>query len=187
MQDSKAAPLPKIKIILGMMLSPGTFLKNAVSSIPFFFSTVVSSLAFGLFFLQTGLDLYKTGQQPVLFVIVTSLIGILFGLLAVPLISLFIWVITKIFGCNKTVKWTVSTFCLSYSGALVYGIFGLIASLVLGWRTSIAFGVTGLMWTLGPMIATLREMLKGKILLCVILAAAVGAIVLYCWSFIGRY
>lgn len=187
MQDNQTVPVSKVRLLVNMMLSPGTALKNAASGMPFNFSIIISGLAFGLFFLQTGLDLYKTGQQSILFAITTALIGVAFGVTVVPLISILVWVVTKLFGCSKGIKWTISAFCLSYSGALIYCVLGTVASLALGWRTAVAFGVTGVLWAIGPMIATIREMVGGKIYLCVILAAATGAIVLFCWSFIGRY
>jgi hypothetical protein len=187
MQNEEVIHDSKIRMLTGMMLSPGTVLKKAVSGLPLYFSVAVAGLAFGLFLLQTGLDLYRTGKQTLLFVVITTIIGIVFGAIVVPLISIVIWGIARLFGSSKGVKWTVSAFCMSYSGALIYCILGTIASLTLGWRTSVAFGVTGVLWTIGPMNATIREMVGGKILLCVLLATATGAVVLFCWSLIGRY
>lgn len=187
MEIEKVEQISRLRMLINMMLSPGTVLKKAVSGLPFQFSLIVSGSAFLLFFLQTGMDLYKTGRQSILFVIITALAGAAFGVIAVPAFSALVWVITRAFGCKKGVKWTVSAFCLSYSGALIYCILGMIASLALGWRTSVAFGVTGVLWALGPMNSIIREMVGGKIYLCVTLSAATGALVLFCWSFIGRY
>jgi hypothetical protein len=63
---------------------------------------------------------------------------------------------------------------------------GIIISSAYKWRTAIAFGVSGVLWAIGPMIVTIREMIGGKILVCVFLASTVGSIVLYAWSFIGK-
>lgn len=187
MQESEGVQVSKFQMVISMMMSPGTVIKNAVAGVSFYFSMFVSGLAFGLFFFQTGLDLYKTGQQSIWFAIAITLIGAVFGMTAVPAMAAFVWIISKVFGGDKTIKWTVSAFCLSYSGALVYCILGIAASLFLGWRTSVAFGVTGVLWATGPIITTIREMVGGKVLLCVLLAAATGSMVLFCWSFIGRY
>lgn len=187
MQNSEAIPVSKIRTVMNMMFSPGTALKNAVAQTPFYFSILVSAVAFGLFFLQTGLDLYRTGQQPIRFVIAIVFVGVAFGAVAVPAISTIIWSISKLFGCEKTVKWAISSFCLSYSGALVYCIIGILTSTFLGWRTAVAFGVTGVLWAIGPMIATIREMIGGKIMVCVMLATLMGTVVLFCWSFVGNY
>jgi hypothetical protein len=171
---------------MNMMFSPGTVLKNAAAGLPFYFSLIISGSAFGLFFLQTGLDLYRTGQKSLMFITLMALLGFAFGMLVVPLISTFIWLIAKGFGSDKTIKWAISAFSLSYSGALIYSICGILISAFLGWRTAIAFGVSGVLWATGPMIAAIREMIGGKVFTCVLLATVAGSIVLYCWSFIAR-
>jgi len=45
--------------------------------------------------------------------------------------------------------------------------------------------VTGVLWALGPMIATLREMLGGRIEPSVILATILGGLTLFGWAFLG--
>jgi len=69
MENSK----PSIfKTIISMMINPASALKSAISNIPRFFSIAVSAAAFDLFFLHTGLDLYKTGQKGMGFVILSA-------------------------------------------------------------------------------------------------------------------
>ena len=177
---------PYFRTLISMMLSPGSVLKSAMNHVPWMFSVIVSATAFALFFLMTGLDLYKTGQQEMLFVIVSVVAGAVYGLVVIPALGAIIWAILKVFKTDKTLGWTVSAFCLSYSGALIYGIIGLVFSLTLGWKTAVAFGVTGVLWALGPMMATLREMTKGKTVLSIILATLVGAAVLVSWSYFGK-
>ncbi len=109
-----------------------------------------------------------------------------YGIVAIPLLAVVIWVILKAAKTDKSLLQTISSFCLSYSGALIYGIIGIIFSLALGWKTSVAFGVTGVLWAIGPMIITIRELTGGKNALSIPIAAAVGAIVLLSWSFLGR-
>lgn len=174
------------RTILGMMVNPAGTLKNALLSTKWYFSVAISALAFGLFFGQTGLDLYKTGQKGMSFVWLSGAAGIAYGLLAIPLIGFFIWTILKLFRADRKVKETISSFCLSYSGALVYGVLGITFSLALGWKTSVAFGVTGVLWAIGPMIITIRELTGGKNALSVPLATAVGAVVLISWSVFGN-
>ncbi|MCX7841747.1 MAG: hypothetical protein N2489_01565 [Clostridia bacterium] len=185
-EASKQTQVSKFRTVFNMMLSPGTAIKKAVSGVPFYFSMLVSGTAFGLFFLQTGLDMYRTGRQPLLFVITAAIAGALFGITAVPAISAILWAVSKPFGCSKSLTWAIKAFCLSYSGALVYCVIGIIISVFFGWRTAVAFGVTGVMWAVGPMIATIKEMIGGKVLLCVMLAALAGSSVLLCWSFLGK-
>ncbi|HWR55770.1 MAG TPA: hypothetical protein VN462_04655 [Negativicutes bacterium] len=175
-----------LRIVFGMMINPAGTLKNALLSTKWYFSVAISALAFGLFFGQTGLDLYKTGQKGLGFVWLSGAAGIAYGLLAIPLIGFFIWTILKLSKSERNIKETVSSFCLSYSGALVYGVLGIIFSLVLGWKTSVAFGVTGVLWAIGPMIITIRELTGGKSALSVPIATVVGAVVLISWSVFGN-
>lgn len=174
------------RAVVAMMLSPAFVLKSAFNHIPKAFSLAVSALAFALFFLQTGLDLYKTGQKGLMFVFLSLGAGFLYGAVVIPLLAALIWLILKVLRNNKSLSWAVASFCFSYSGALIYGVLGLIFSLVLGWRTSIAFGVTGVLWATGPLIAALREMTGGKTALAVFLSTLAGVAVLYTWSFFGR-
>ena len=171
------------RTVFGMMISPGPTLKTAVSGLPLVFSLLVSALAFLLFFAQTGLDLYKTGQQGLGFVLMAAGAGAVYGITMIQLIWLIIWLVLKLAKCEKGLGWAIRSFCLGYSGTLIYGIIGMIFSLALGWRTSIAFGVTGVLWATGPIIAAIREMTAGKTALGILLSTFAGAVVLFSWSF----
>ena len=177
---------PVFKTIISMMINPSSVLKSAVSGVPWFFSLIVSAVAFGLFFLQTGLDLYKTGQKGLGFVILSAGTGAIYGASVIPLLGMIIWCILKLAKSAKTLSWAISSFCLSYSGALIYGISGILFSIVLGWKTSVAFGVTGVLWAIGPMIITIREMTEGKNKMSIPIASVVSGIVLVSWSFFGQ-
>ena len=177
---------PIFRTIISMMISPAAALKSAVSGFPWFLSLAVSGLAFGLFFLQTGLDLYKTGQKGFGFVVLSGFSGVLYGVVFIPLVGALVWIILKLAKNDKDIKWSVSSFCLSYSGALVYGILGLIFSIVFAWKTSVAFGVTGVLWATGPMILAIREMTEGNNKISIPIATVVGAVVLLSWSLFGQ-
>lgn len=174
------------KTVISMMISPGSVLKSAMFSVPWGFSILISTLAFAFFFLMTGLDLYKTGQQEFNFVLLSAAVGGGYGLVVIPLIGVIVWAILKIFKTDKKLSWTVSAFCLSYSGALIYGIIGLVFSIGLGWKTAVAFGVTGVIWAIGPIMVTIREMTKGKTALSICMATLVGVAVLISWSYFGN-
>ena len=177
---------PIFRTLIGMMISPGNAVKGAISGIPWFFSVIVAALAFGMFFLQTGLDLYKTGQKGTSYLLVSGGMGVVYGLVMIPLIAVLIWMVLKMMKTDKPLKSAVSSLCLSYSGALIYGILGLVFSLALGWKTSVAFGVTGVLWAIGPMILSIREMTGGKNALSIPIATIVSAVVLFSWSFLGN-
>jgi hypothetical protein len=143
-------------------------------------------LAFGLFFLQTGLDLYKTGQRDFLFALLFAGLGLLYGAVFIPLLGSLFWGVIKMAKTQMSLTQAVSVFCLCYSGALIYGLFGLIFSLALGWKTAVAFGVTGVLWATGPMIHTIRRMTEGKTALSIVLSTVAGIAILVSWSLFGR-
>lgn len=186
MGSVKKSRLSKLSVVLGMMLSPASVLKSAVSELPWGFSFAVSSAAFCLFFLQTGLDLYKTGQKEMGFVILSAVAGIAYGLLVIPLLGVAVWCMLRLAKSEKDLKWVVSSLCLSYSGALIYGITGLLFSLVFSWKTSVAFGATGVLWATGPMIVAIRATTDGKNAMSIPIATVVCGIVLLSWSLFGR-
>ena len=185
MTQQARAPMPKWRVILNMMLSPGNVLKSTISKVSWKFSVIVSAVAFMLFFLQTGLDLYKTMQKDMLFVILSALKGAVYGGVAIPLLAGLVWSIARLFKSDKDIKWVISSFCLSYSGALIYGICGICFSLILGWRTSVAFGITGVLWATGPLMAVIREMTGAKAFVSIIISTIVGVIVLFSWYVLG--
>lgn len=174
-----------IRIIFGMMISPSSMLKEAVSEKRWYLSVAVSAAAFALFFLQTGLDLYKTGQKGAAFAVAAAIAGAVYGAVIIPVIGAVSWLILKLAKTEKGIKWGISSFCLSYSGTLIYGIMGLIFSLLLGWKTAVAFGVAGVLWAIGPMIATVRSMAQGKSNLSILIATLASCFILLSWSVFG--
>lgn len=175
-----------LKTIFGMMINPSGLLKSTMLSTKWYFSFIVSGLAFGLFFVQTGLDLYKTGQKGIDFVLLSAGVGVLYGLLLIPLLGFLVAVVLKISKSDKKIGQIISLFCLSYSGALIYGILGIVFSLVLGWRTSVAFGVSGVLWAIRPIIVTIREMTGGKNIMSIPIATIISGVILISWSLFGN-
>jgi len=186
LEKVKKSRISKLRVILGMMLSPASVLKSAVAEMPWGFALAVSSAAFCLFFLQTGLDLYKTGQKEIGFVILSAAAGAAYGLIFIPFAGVVVWAMLKLARSQKELKWVVSSFCLSYSGALVYGITGILFSLAFAWRTSVAFGAAGVLWAAGPMIVAIRATTDGKNALSIPIATAVCGVVLLSWSMFGQ-
>lgn len=172
--------------IFSMMMNPSKALKDAVLGSKWYLGVFVSTAAFCLFFLQTGLDLWKTGQKGLDFVFFSAGVGAAYGLVAIPAVSVVAWVLLKAFKSDKGFKWTIASFCLSYSGALIYGTLGMIFSLFFQWRTAVAFGVTGVLWAIGPMIITVRAMTGGKIAVSVPVATIFSALVLLSWAYFGQ-
>ncbi|HEY8543214.1 MAG TPA: YIP1 family protein [Pseudothermotoga sp.] len=172
--------------ILPMMFNPAAFLQNYFERMSLIFSILISGLGFGLFFLQTGLDLYKTGQKPLNFAYKIGGIGFLYGVLIIPFFGILLWIFLKIARSKSTFKQTLCATCLSYSSLLIYSIFGMIFSILLNWRTSIAFGTTGAVWSIGTLIGTIRQLSNGKTGLAVFLSIVFGTIVLFSWYYVGN-
>ena len=171
---------------LVMMLNPGAVLKGAVAKIPWPFSLSVSALAFTLFFLQTGLDLVKTGQRGAGFAVLLTVEGLLFGTAGVALLASIAWSISKLFKCDKPIGWAISAFGLGYCSTLIFCVLGMVFSLFMKWNTSMVFGVTGLLWATGPMIFTIRTMTNGRTFLSIIIATVCSSLLLLGWAMLGN-
>lgn len=171
--------------LLPMMFNPSAFIENYLQNASFVFALLISGSAFGLFFLQTGLDLYRTGQKNLQFVYTIAGIGFLYGALVIPFFGVLIWSFFKIARSKSSFKQVLTAVCLSYSGLLFYSIFGIVFSLLLNWRTSIAFGVTGAVWSIGATIATIRKLSKNTAL-SIFLAIVFGSAVLFSWYYLGN-
>jgi len=174
------------RTVFGMMINPADTIKGALSSTRWYVAIGVSALAFALFFVQTGLDLYNTGQKDLSYVLLAGGAGLLYGAIVIPLLGVLVWLPLKATNVQEDVRRTMATFCLSYCGALIYGLLGLGFSLILGWKTAMAFGVTGVLWAIGPMIVGIREMTGGKNALSIPIATVISALVLISWSFLGN-
>lgn len=175
-----------IRNIFGMMINPSGVVKSSLEKGKWYLSVLLSAMAFALFLFQTGLDLYRTGQKGMDFVVVSTGVGFVYGLLIIPLMGVLTWGILKAFHSNKSLKWTIASFCLSYSGAFVYGIMGLIFAFAFSWKTSMAFGVTGVLWAIAPLTATVREMAKGKTGVSVLIATLYSSFILVTWAYFGN-
>ena len=169
-----------------MMLNPTAVLKKSVAGIPWPFSLAISGLAFMLFFMQTGLDLYRIGLKGVGFVVQLSVEGLLFGTLGIAVLAFITWGITWLFRSKKTLGWVLSAFGLGYCSTLIFAVMGMVFSVFLHWNTSVAFGVSGVLWATGPMIASIREMSRDNTAVSVILATICSGLLLLGWTLLGN-
>lgn len=171
-----------IGMVFTMMMNPKSAIDKGLKQFPWFVSLAISGMAFTTFFLQTALDLYKTGQEDLPYVLLLSGLGLGFGAIVIPILGLVVWPLIKLKKGELQLTECISMMCLSYSATLIYGIVGLGFSLILGWRTAIAFGATGVLWSLGPLMVSLRTASKGDTVMAVILTTLVGAGVLFAWQ-----
>lgn len=137
-----------------------------------------------LFFLQTGLDLFRGGSGFIR-VIELAIVGAVYGTVGVGLLAGIAWLGSKSANGTCTYGWTVRAFGLSYSPTLVYVVFGLAANVLLGWNTSVAFGITGALWAMNPMNAAIKEMTAGKTGVSIALTSVCGGLLLLGWGLIS--
>ncbi len=177
---------PRWKAVLTMLINPGEVVKGQMSRIPWPFSILVSGLSFTLFFLQTGLDLLRSGQIETTGVILIAMLGLLYGTAGVALIAILVWALSQAAQRNITMEWAVSSFALGYSATLVYALTGLLFSLALGWKTAVAFGVTGVLWALRPTMFTIKQMSGDRVAFSIAMTTLCGAILLFGWALLGK-
>lgn len=171
-----------LKTGLAIAVNPGAILKSRLQLYPVSWALAVSGSAFLLIFLQSGLDLHRTGQAGPAKVVGWGLIGLGFGTLGVGLLATIAWLLSAPFGRQKTRDWALRAFALAYSPALIYGILGLGANLLLGWNTAVAFGVTGFLWAVGPMFSSAQEMTENNLAASYAITTVCGSLLLVGWG-----
>ena len=176
----------KLGALLSVMFNPGAVLQHRLSGVAWPLAVLVPGAAFSLFFLQTGLDMARVHKATTLKVVVLTGVGGLYGTVGIVCIALGAWAVSLPFGSKRTPGWTIGAYALAYSPALVYGFLGLMASVLLGWKTALAFGVTGVLWALRPMMAVNDDLMGGHRSLSICLSTFCGALVLFAWGLLCR-
>lgn len=82
---------PSLKVALKMIANPGEVVKNQMNKVPWPFSLTISGLAFCLFFLQTGLDMFRIGKIDEIDLIMITFIGFIYGTLGISLLAILSW------------------------------------------------------------------------------------------------
>jgi hypothetical protein len=166
----------------GVMFNPSQVVKNRMDRVSWPWAYAISGSAFFLFFLQSGLDLLRAGKAGILQAGLMAVAGGCWGTVGIAGMAAVAWVLCRPFGSSHSFSWTLRSFAIGYSPALIYTALGLLANLLLGWNTALAFGATGVLWSLGPNIAVLQEMLAGRLLPSALLATFVGGATLLAWG-----
>lgn len=169
-----------------MMFNPGGVLRDQLAGLGWPGALLVSGSAFTIVFLQTGLDLHRVGRAGAGTVVILALAGLLYGTAGILGVGSLAWMLSRALRGSRSPGWALRAYALAYSPALVYGACGLAANLALGWRTSVAFGVTGLLWALGPLMAVNDDLVGGRKGASVVLSIVCGGLVLFGWGLIGR-
>lgn len=176
------------RVICAVMAAPGEIVRRYAGVLPAPLALGIPTVAFALFFLQTAIDQHHaTGWDGAATVAALVLAGTGAGLgsLGVALLAAIAWVLTRPFGSEATLGWSVRAFGLAYSPMLVYAVCGVLVQGFLGWPTTLAFGVTGYLWALAPLHATLLHMARGRAWPAFFLTTGLGAVLLLAWAFLG--
>lgn len=187
MSTTTTVETPHWKAALNMVINPGEVVKSQMSRVPWPYSILISGLSFSLFFMQTGLDMLRTGQIETTIVILITLLGLLYGTAGIALLAVMVWALSQAGERGYKVGWAISAFALGYSATLVYALTGLVFSLALGWKTAVAFGVTGVLWALRPTMFTIKQMSGERTAFSVAMSTICGAILLLGWALLGRF
>jgi hypothetical protein len=179
-------PQPQLwRVILGVAFDPGSLIRNRFVDTHFALALSVSGVAFMLFFLQTGLDRARDGQIATTGVAMLALVGFIYGTVGISMTAVVGWAGARLMGSTSGLGEAVRAFALAYSAALIYTAIGLLFNLIGGWNTAVAFGVTGVLWAVGPMISVLKGMVGGRGWPATLLATGCGLLVLVGWVRVG--
>jgi len=176
------------RVVCATMAAPGEILRRHAAALPAPVALTVSGAAFAIFFAQTAIDLHRGAawdQSAIVSAAVLAGTGGALGTVGVCLLAVLAFVLTRPFGGSATLGWSVRAFGLAYSPTLIYGICGLLAQLVLGWPAALAFGVTGFLWALSPLHATIAELAGGRMWPATILTTVIGGVLLAAWATLG--
>ena len=85
----------QLRTVLTMIANPGEVIKNQMIKVPWPYTMLISGLAFTLFFLQIGIDLFRAGTIGVDRVILIAIIGLLFGTVGVVLLAMLTYLVVQ--------------------------------------------------------------------------------------------
>lgn len=183
-----AGPAPATSVpptSMHALLNPAELLASGLGGFGLPAALSVSGLAFATISLQAALDLYRLAMVPPGDALLIVLRGALLGTLGVALVGLLAHALTRGVGAPRSLSRTVSAVALAYGGALAYGLVGLALNLTMGWATAVSSGLTGLLWSLGPLFVVLREVSGGRVGLAATLATLGGSALLFGWVLVG--
>ncbi len=180
--DEKMIKHPKVSLLKWM--NPAGMLEHELEKVPWYIAIIISGIAFGLLFWQTGLDQRAVKEIGIPEIATLAIKGILMGTLGVIVLSFFVWVFIRITNKSISLEQAIKQMALSYTAPMVGLLFGLILNIAFGSRTAIAFGISGVLWSLNPIFRTIKKASKDRIFLSLFLTTAIGLIVMLSWDFL---
>ena len=173
--------------LFAAFLNPGLLIKSNLQDQPWPLAFLVPGFAFILFFLQIGLDLHRSGAISAGQALALSIVGLVYGTLGVSLLALITWLLASVFKSSRSLIWALQAFALSFAPTLIYASFGLAANLFFDWNSSIAFGVTGVIWAFIPISNVTNTMVEGRRTVAIALTTLSGLILLFSWSWLSLF
>jgi len=170
----------KIKFIL-KYFNPAALSEEEINKISFAAVIGVSGLTYSLFFLQTGLDQKKAGTKTLVEAFILALKGLGIGTIGLVGLSCLVFLIMKIFNRKVSLKVIIKSFALSYITPLISLFFGLLLNIFLGVNTALAFGVSGVLWSLNPIFRVIRKYTNDNVNLALSISTVAGLLILFTW------
>ncbi|TAN43568.1 MAG: hypothetical protein EPN25_00320 [Nitrospirae bacterium] len=174
-----------MKRFIRVLFNPAVLLTDSLEKFNWIWSLVVPGMSYCLFFLQTGMDFKRTGLGSGAGTIALGIIGLIFGVSIILVLSLLTWLVSRGVGCEWSAARTIKAFSFSYGAPIVYMLLGLSASVLFQWKTSLAFGLTGVLWSMGPIYGVIRQMFGGKTIAAALVASFEGVLLLSSWAIVG--
>jgi hypothetical protein len=171
--------------LLRVMVDPGVVVRTALPARGILWSLLVPAAAYALLFLQTGLDLAHAGSAGPWRVVALAGIGLAYGAAGVPALAALCWLLSGAREGARGLSKVMQSFAFSHGTALVYVALGLLANLLLGWNTSLCFGITGVLWAFSPLTGALLVLCGGRKLPAILLATLVAGLLLLGWGWIA--
>jgi hypothetical protein len=172
-------------IFFGMISSPVQTISRHLQHLHWGIALGVSGLAFGILFLQTGLDLQRAGKIENIDILYISLKGIAMGTAGVIVLAVLIWAGAKVWGYTNSITDAFRVMGLAFCPTLLYSLSGLFMNLGWHWNTAVAFGVTGLLWALSPVSAAVKQFTNEKTVPALVLTTICGVLMLAGWAYLG--
>lgn len=175
-----------LHLFLGFLANPSAGLQQAAERVHPLIALSLPGATFTLFMLQIGLDRLRGGTAGAPTLIALTFAGMLFGTLGIAMVAVCAWALLKLFGISARLGAVLRLCALSYSPTLIYVTLGLMANILLGWYTAVTFGVTGVLWSLGPLSSVLRQMTGNRIGVSLLITTVSGLLVLIGWGVLGN-
>lgn len=172
--------ISRIKFIL-KYFNPAALSEEEIDKISLTSVIGVSGLTYSLFFLQTGLDQKKAGTKTLVEAFILAIKGLGIGTIGLIGLSCLIFIIMKIFSCKVSLNVLIKSFALSYTTPLISIFLGLLLNIFLDINTALAFGVSGVLWSLNPLFRIIRNYTNDNLNLSLIISTVTGLLILFTW------